>query len=385
MTKIAFWKKVHENIEEGRVECPHHPCCVDILCGVCPYLDRDSLCELYNIIKNKHKTLVFAKNFIEAHEQKKGKNKGKKKSKVDKSTPDHISQENTFLKVAKTIRDRGYYCSNIQCYDCPLIGSEMGCGCGDHTATDEERAFRKRLIDNYISNNEPVNTTNKCEYVRYDFTDFGDAKSIFEPAKKPVEENIEKQVRCIDAKCFDFLTVGRIYLVYSTEGDYITIKDNRGIACSFLAEMFEPVEPRRKLVKCINNGLFDFYLTIGKIYEVLEESTEYFYIYGDSGDKLGFYKNQFEPAEKPVEPVPAFEPLPEPIRFEDEDKPVTVFIVTQFGIKKKDTTGYRRTIKSSDGTHRDQAIFPSGVRYAMENCYRTFDEAIIVAKMKWGF
>ena len=322
MTKIAFWKKVHENIEEGRVECPHHPCCVDILCGVCPYLDRDSLCELYNIIKNKHKVLVSAKNFIEAHEQKKGKNKGKKKSKVDKSTPDHISQENTFLKVAKTIRDRGYYCSNIQCYDCPLIGSEMGCGCGDHTATDEERAFRKRLIDNYISNNEPVNTTNKCEYVRYDFTDFGDAKSIVEPAEKPVE----------------------------------------------------PI----KYVRCVDRGAF---LTQGKVYEVLETRIDTYIIYADDGDKVAYHKTYFEPAE----PVPAFEPLPEPIRFEDEDKPVTVFIVTQFGIKKKDTTGYRRTIKSSDGTHRDQAIFPSGVRYAMKNCYRTFEEAIIVAKMKWGF
>ena len=65
-------------------------------------------------------------------------------------------------------------------------------------------------------------------------------------------------------------------------------------------------------VRCVNNE--NVPLTAGKIYEVVEESDVGFAVVDDVGEKREYYKDRFEPAEKPVEPVVKENFTPEPIK-----------------------------------------------------------------------
>jgi Family of unknown function (DUF6501) len=52
-----------------------------------------------------------------------------------------------------------------------------------------------------------------------------------------------------------------------------------------------------KMVRCINNNYLEVYqaLTLMKVYKVLKENDDYFFIVNDKGNCFGYYKNRFSP------------------------------------------------------------------------------------------
>ena len=53
-------------------------------------------------------------------------------------------------------------------------------------------------------------------------------------------------------------------------------------------------------VKCINNGIMEESLTIGKIYNVIDTSRNSYRLIDDFGDTHYFLKSRFEVVEKPT-------------------------------------------------------------------------------------
>lgn len=135
MTKLEFWRKVKEN---------GGGCC--ILCNECPYYKKGDGCTRPDCNTKKD-----AESYIKRYEQ-----KYRKKDlicdttkKVEEPKP---VEEPTPLEIAKMIRDNGYRCvclpKSYNCYDrmCPLY---------DRICGREDEPLRKKLIDDYISANEP--------------------------------------------------------------------------------------------------------------------------------------------------------------------------------------------------------------------------------------
>ena len=72
------------------------------------------------------------------------------KKKVEEPKP---AEEPTPLEIAKIIRDNDYSCNGILCVVCPLYSLPK---CGSCCSTSEDRETRIKLIDDYISANEPT-------------------------------------------------------------------------------------------------------------------------------------------------------------------------------------------------------------------------------------
>jgi len=144
MKKIEFWRKVKEN--GGG--------CYSIRCNECPYSKKGDGCT-----RPDCKTKKYAESYIKRHEQKcKKKNHIRDaKKKVEEPKP---VEELTPLEIAKMIRDNGYSCLDMNddaltgCRACPL--GRHDCGSMIDTADLREKNLRKKLIDDYISANEPT-------------------------------------------------------------------------------------------------------------------------------------------------------------------------------------------------------------------------------------
>lgn len=171
MTKIAFWRKVKENIEQGNYGCIMIKCEGNMDNGgeMCP-LDFDSPdCLICRRSHSSKKTLALAEAYIKRHESKSKKKdhildttkkveepKPIKTVGIDNSDVTLAQHKPTPLEIAKMIRDNGYSCiyKNFDdCRVCPFI--KLGCG---HSNPEHIESFniRKKLIDDYISANELV-------------------------------------------------------------------------------------------------------------------------------------------------------------------------------------------------------------------------------------
>jgi hypothetical protein len=198
MTKIEFWRKVKENCENGNWGC------MDVRCKNCPIIEDSDICKIAKNSCETEQALALAEAYIKRHEQKSKKKdhiedkpekvestavsyepcvscrnnhglcstkertanvkncvsyepidieKNYFKKKVEEPKP---VQEPTPLDIAKMIRDNGYSCLGLikNCPPCPLWG-KGGCGTSDKIV-EEKHIKRKKLIDDYISANEPT-------------------------------------------------------------------------------------------------------------------------------------------------------------------------------------------------------------------------------------
>jgi|GEM_PF-4467438 len=312
MTKIEFWRKVKEN--GGG--------CYSIRCNECPYSKKGDGCT-----RPDCKTKKYAESYIKRHEQKCKKkdhirDTTKKvestavsyepcvscrnnhglcstkertanvkncvsydpiiKKKVEEPKP---VEEHTPLEIAKMIRDNGYVCLYIwNCRkQCPISNSKTG---QSYCSTN-----RKKLIDDYISANEP------------------------KPVKTVGIDN-------------DDVTLAKP-----------TVKENLSVPCEHLI----------------------------------------------NGDSCG---NAFEPCDKDC---PANSEIPQPIKF-DDPVPDKLYIAYSSFIRCYVVVGgFKKVIdKEMDGSIRETfSIYARPITDGTaewltgKECYRTLEEAVIVAKKLW--
>ena len=136
-----------------------------------------------------------------------------------------------------------------------------------------------------------------------------------------------------------------------------------------------PDTTKVEYVRCVKND--NVPLTAGKIYEVVKESEVGFNVVDDVGEKRDYYKYRFEPAEKPVVKENF---TPEPIKFEDP-VPDVCYQVTPHAIKKKMPVHFIK--KTENGEDVYYVEFNYGGKHRLDTCYKTFEDAVLVAKQKW--
>lgn len=113
------------------------------------------------------------------------------------------------------------------------------------------------------------------------------------------------KLKCIDndgvASC---LTVGKEYEVIEESLDCYKVADDQGYKRTYFKRRFEVVKEPMK-VRCIENSGVESSLTVGKEYELLGECPAYYKITDDCNGKQGYLRKRFEKIEEPVvkEPV----------------------------------------------------------------------------------
>src|ERR1700686_5321879 len=105
------------------------------------------------------------------------------------------------------------------------------------------------------------------------------------------------KVKCIDTGGSPRLIIGKVYDVIKEDIDCYYIKDEQEES-GWYKKRFEIVTDQEviinKRVKCIDNSEAAYHLTIGQIYEVLEDAGgSFFVVRDDSGAAVGWYKNRF--------------------------------------------------------------------------------------------
>ena len=131
-----------------------------------------------------------------------------------------------------------------------------------------------------------------------------------------------KYVRCIDNSGeSDALTLNKIYKIISQYGYYYWIINDNGKENNYYQNLFEEVdeseveemkgENMKKHVKCINILNKPDELTLGKVYEFIEEVDGFYCIINDDGVQCSYYKNRFEKVNE---------------KSSDESKPVYKFV-----------------------------------------------------------
>lgn len=162
-------------IESARIIVKNEGACNTVSCKHC--FMGDGVC---GFVSSRPEKIKFAEAYIKRHES-----KSKKKDhildtakKVEEPKPIKTvgidnsdvtlaltaQHEPTPLQIAKMIRDNGYSCTDFNkedgCFNrkCPLFLGSNPCGLSHNlkTASEENKALRKKLIDDYISANEPV-------------------------------------------------------------------------------------------------------------------------------------------------------------------------------------------------------------------------------------
>ena len=168
MTKIEFWRNLLEVCSKSDKKESKHQCYA-FISGACDCRDdrvpriNDMMCELATNTDHRSKAEVikYAEKQINRHEH-----KCKKKDHIRDTTkkveePKPV-EEPTPLEIAKMIRDNGYKCAvnlgveTYTCEQCPLDVTKIPQLCGSGFKEDtRDYAMRIKLIDDYISANEP--------------------------------------------------------------------------------------------------------------------------------------------------------------------------------------------------------------------------------------
>lgn len=102
------------------------------------------------------------------------------------------------------------------------------------------------------------------------------------------------KVKCIDNKGLkDFLTIDKIYTVLEEDETRYLILDDVNELIRYSKNRFIPVEESKMKVKCIDNKNNTDYLTINKIYSVIEEYKTSFKIVDDKNKMFCYSKYRF--------------------------------------------------------------------------------------------
>lgn len=189
-----------------------------------------------------------------------------------------------------------------------------------------------------------------------------------------------KTVKCINNVGLELLSVGGKYDVIKENGKLYRLKTNNGLIMECYKWRFEEVEsedsallPSKKLVKCTDNDDYGKGLTVGCIYEVVDEDNWSYHIINNSGD-LAFAKKyrfiDYVDDYKEEVTVPNVAPN---LCMIVNDKSRTYHIPTKFGMKEVTIEGVREVcvspngihhLKTADGRHE---IIPDGwVRISIE-------------------
>ena len=148
---------------------------------------------------------------------------------------------------------------------------------------------------------------------------------------------------------------------------------------------------------CVDNQKGGDYLTIGKEYELLEESDFFYNVKNDKGYTGSYLKKEFtSPAEylkdhsvdvKKVEPVGNSDKpvMPEPISIEELRKMICFKDEYVYYFNRDEKIGRVNTKHIYEmritGKH---IMMLCGTAVEAENYYKTLDEAVRVAESKWG-
>jgi hypothetical protein len=194
------------------------------------------------------------------------------------------------------------------------------------------------------------------------------------------------------------LTIGKKYEVVGEGKGHYTIQDDIGTLCCMQKDRFakasdparntgnpepviEPIAgsvrdkdgkiyPVMKWVKCINTGGYEHHRE-GCYYPVVKMTAILTYILNDNKEIAGMIHDYY------------LEKQPEPIKFEDE-VPECVYMITDKAIKREKVVAFIQTKKLTSLEKTEEIEFDYGGKHSFTNCYKTLDEAIIVAKKNWG-
>ena len=102
------------------------------------------------------------------------------------------------------------------------------------------------------------------------------------------------KVKCIDDKTIEeYITKGKVYLVERETEDSYKIIDDRDERTYYSKYRFIPVEESKLKVKCIDNKNNTDYLTINKIYTVIDEYKSSYKIIDDNDKMFCYSKHRF--------------------------------------------------------------------------------------------
>ena len=115
---------------------------------------------------------------------------------------------------------------------------------------------------------------------------------LFKPVCKC---NKNKKIKCVNKENNSYLTVGKTYDVIETDGQCCKITNDNGIDQYYSKEYFKAIsESKNEKVECIDNKYIKKYLTIGKIYNVVDDYDDHYHLVNDNGDSGWFNKERFK-------------------------------------------------------------------------------------------
>lgn len=109
------------------------------------------------------------------------------------------------------------------------------------------------------------------------------------------------QVKCVDNLHSPKLTLGKVYQVVRSDSTFYFVINDVGVEEEYFKRRFQVVSEEAApstssslQVRCVKSDGVGLSLTLGKVYPVVREDTEYYYVVNDNGNQVGYFKNRFE-------------------------------------------------------------------------------------------